>query len=618
MLFALGNFFRWPRCALVLTIAFGLWAYSSPGGWPPKVCTFSCSAILPAMSERNDGLSRDATRSILYPEAPPYTRQSSGYPSARRPPRWSRHSNAPSWVSQGVLPPMGGASSPYAVPTSPGSRPLPVPSPAPSRGMSDFQPVYPSPSELGPEPEPETHHSSYPGPPSEPREEREYDAPEENMTIGPSVNDFDYPDYNGTQQEAIPEDEQYPGPPTDGFAPEIPLEGDRKGKSRARTFVGGFMAGLKKIPGAVVRSPFYDRSATRKGAPGTENPLGGSSHFLPAYNDPGTTVADPSTFPYISTRVSATQPKSPTDLSNAERSGRSSHPSRRASHPLSYGSHRSSSHANTTSAIVSPGPRFISADAVAVEPQPGSDYAKMDSPIRFARPDDSFSTHITRVHDFFRDLKELPWTSDRVAIDYEPTRSGRAFVGKMKPAGSWYTSNKHQDIDLLAPASNPPRHSALHLRSVDGGTTASIRSGTRITPDYRSPIGSYMTSPVTITTSPGASSHGQGQQGMSYSYYFAPPQPLYVYPSPMSTPITSPSGMSSSPGPSPPEGHHPQAVPVFMIPGPPPGLLSSPAPAHTAVRHQSPHGTVTPANVPLPQSPMPPLTHPRHSGSSSH
>ena len=88
-------------------------------------------------------------------------------------------------------------------------------------------------------------------------------------------------------------------------------------------------------------------------------------------------------------------------------------------------------------------------------PEFASDYAKMDSPIRFAPPDDSFSVHVTRVRKFFRELKDLPWTSERVAVDYVPAKSSRAHTGKAKPKGSWYSINKLQDIDLLAPAPAP-------------------------------------------------------------------------------------------------------------------------------------------------------------------
>lgn len=492
---------------------------------------------------------------------------------------------------------MSGATSFGGAPSSAGSRPLPVPSPPPSRVISDFQPVYLSPSEVDPEHEPTSHTNSYPDPPSERREEPDWE-PEENMTIGPSVNEY----FPGAP-EPIPEDaaEQYTIP--EEGALDVDFEAGAKPKGRARHFVGGFVASLRRLPNAVMKSTFYDRSATRRGAPGTGQLTGGPSNFyLPAYDDPGTTVEDPSNVQYVgAVNMPTAQQKSPTDLSPVDPSRRSSHPSRRTSHgPMS---HRSSSHAHTTNSVIV-GPRFVSADAVNADLQPTSDYRKMESPIRVAPPDDSFGAHVNRATELFHNLKNLPWTSDRVALDYVPTQSNRACTGKAKTPSSWYTTTKHQEIDLLAPALHPSRH-ANRLRSEDGGTNASIRSAMRIPPDGRT---SYMTSPGLASSS----SHAHGQNPLPCNFYFSPPTPLYVYTSPMTSPVQLEGGADVSPH------AHAQAVPVFMMPGPPPGLLPTrPPPAHTGEdRGRSPRVTVSPMNVPLPHSPMPLPTHLPHSGST--
>lgn len=568
-----------------------------------------------AMSEHNDGQYTRDNAGSFYPEST-LSRQNNVYPGGRRQPRYSRVSST-SWVDNGMLSP-----SPFArPPSSLGSRPLPHPvaSPVPSNVMSEFHPSHPTPSELGPEPEQE----SYSAPPqSDPRDDRDWEPePEtENMTIGQSVEDYTgrydeylYPEHQEEERHVLGEDDTYTYP-VGQQEPELLQEK----KPKRKNFVGGFVSGLRKLPKAVVKSHFYDRKSTRKGAPGTELDTG-LSHFLPAYDEPGTAVLHPENVQYVQgvempqpTAGPSGAPNQPTEVAYTEATRQSSQ--QRVSHPRS--SLLSSSHGHTASPVAS-SPRFRSpvAEAVVVDPLPASDYKKMHSPIRFPGPDDSISTHLTRVHKFFTELKNLPWTSDRVAEDYIPDASARAHVGRAKPKGSWYTVSKHQDIDLLAPAPSSARAATLPLRSEDGATNSSVRSASRMQQvEGRTPL-SYMTSPG-VFPSPGASSHGQGQHNMSYSYYFAPPQPLYVYQSPMASPVGHISDSSASTM-SPQEAH--RAVPVYMMAGPPPGLIPAPPPTAHAAQHNQPARAASPP-------PHLPSTRPlsgntrksRHSGSNSH
>ena len=568
------------------------------------------------MSDYNDGQYRDTS---LYPESP-LGRQSNGY-TARRTPRYSRASNQ-SWVSNGML-------SAHPPGSSTGSRPLPVPSPPPSRGPMDFRPSYPAPSELEQEPA-QGPYPPYPGQPnSEPRSDREWEeqGEVEAMSIGASANEDGWagrPDYQGAyegapqpQEQALPENTSYAYsmvPDQPEYEPQPEFEPQPKG--RAKHFVGGFISGLRRLPKAVAKSHFYDRKATRRGAPGTEMSPG-QSHFLPAYDDPGVTVTNPESVHYVQgVQMPDPTPKSPTEISYANQTRRSSQQRTSASqHPASQ---RSSSQPRASHALVASiasSPRFRSPEPV--DPLPASDYAKMDSPIRLAPPDDSFKTHFTRVQNFFHELKNLPWTSDRVALDYVPAASGRAHVGKSKPHGSWYDAvnqRGHQEIDLLAPATVPARRGTIQSRS-EG--SASLRSATRMQQDGRTPA-SYMTSPGGLMSSPGASSHGQGHQMMSYSYYFAPPQPLYVYQSPMAMPMhhggtesSSSSGASRLP-------EAQQAVPVYMMAGPPPGLIPSPPPVvHASPRSHASRATSPQVSIQIPGRPTS-HAQSRHSGTNSH
>ncbi|KAI0334612.1 hypothetical protein GY45DRAFT_1121515 [Cubamyces sp. BRFM 1775] len=548
------------------------------------------------MSDFNDsGAYRDPTpHNSFYPDSS-QGRPTSGYPPSsggRRAPRYSRATNA-SWVSNGIG---NGVLSPplhQGPPSTAGSRPLPVPSPPPSRGASDFRPQYPSPSDAGYGPE------SYRG-----QEPEEWEPETERMTIGPSEEEYPSASHPPGQLHSLPEYAQHgPEQHQDSFYdPMAPAEPERKPEpKRKTTFVGGFIAGLRKLPKAMVKSSLYDRKATRKGAPGTELETG-PSHYLPAYDDPGVTVADPSSVHYVEAVGVPTSPASHSQRSYADNS-----------RPTSNSRSQRYSNMSVPHSLRPTSPRIVTTpqpmSPVLVNPAPASDYAKMDSPVRIAPPDDSFSAHVTRVKDFLHELKSLPWTSSRVALDYVPTQSSRARVGKAKQSGSWYTGvGPHQDIDLLGSGRLAPRQ----LRE-DGG--ASIRSaGARIAiaHDGRTPA-SFVTSPG-LMPSPGMSSHGQGQHPMSYSYYFAPPQPLYVYQSPMTTPATNPVLMES-PAPQPPPSPG-QAVPVYMMAGPPPGLIPTPPPAVLTPGHGQ-GARVSPNPLPpgLPVSQVP--SHHSHANSAT-
>ncbi|KAI0351883.1 hypothetical protein OH77DRAFT_838125 [Trametes cingulata] len=558
------------------------------------------------MSDYNDsGAYKDTPHNSFYPDpSQAQGRPPSGYPpssTGRRAPRYSR-APAPSWVSNGMLtspPPFAGP------PSTAGSRPLPVPSPTPSRGISsDFRPQYPSPSELGEEPQSYQRPQSY-GRQHDP-EADDWEPETERMTISQSFEEEDYNYGSGNRQQAesqtVPEYEEQVHrhePRQDTFYDPIAPPEQPKPKKK-NTFVGGFVASLRKLPQAVVKSHFYDRKSTRKGAPGTEQPTG-PSHYLPAYDDPGVTVTDPASVHYVEGVTIPPGPRSPSQISYAD-----------ATRPPS-GTQRYSGQSAPHSAMRANSPRIRTtppATPVLVSPHPASDYAKMDSPVRFAPPDDSFNAHITRVKDFLHELKALPWTSSRVALDYIPTQSSRARVGKAKQAGSWYTGvGPHQDIDLLGSARPAPRR----LRSEDGG--ASMRSGARvaIAHDGRTPA-SFVTSPG-LMPSPGMSSHGQGQHAVSYSYYFAPPQPLYVYQSPMTAPATN-AVITDSPESSLSSSRHEaaQAVPVYMMAGPPPSLIPTPPPAaHPPAHNQATRASPNPPPPGLPVAPI--ASHHSQSGS---
>lgn len=103
---------------------------------------------------------------------------------------------------------------------------------------------------------------------------------------------------------------------------------------------------------------------------------------------------------------------------------------------------------------------------VLVEPQPGSDYAKMyDMATNSSPPTEmSFSSYLSRLGQFFRDLNNLPWVAERITVDYVPgqptQRLGRRMSGSTRPSQqvmSWY-GGPHGSVNLLSDGSASIRH----------------------------------------------------------------------------------------------------------------------------------------------------------------
>ncbi|KAJ6623141.1 hypothetical protein B0H10DRAFT_1944140 [Mycena sp. CBHHK59/15] len=102
---------------------------------------------------------------------------------------------------------------------------------------------------------------------------------------------------------------------------------------------------------------------------------------------------------------------------------------------------------------------------VLVEPQPGSDYAKMDSP---PRSEASFGSYLTRVHRFFQTLNNLPWVApERVTVDYIPGKARQPDAVRprraRRPVISWYNAHAPQNsVDLLGSSSPSTDYQPVH------------------------------------------------------------------------------------------------------------------------------------------------------------
>ncbi len=167
-------------------------------------------------------------------------------------------------------------------------------------------------------------------------------------------------------------------------------------------------------------------------------------------------------------------------------------------------------------------------------------------------PDDTWAYYIRRIQIFIHDIRKLPWSTPRIVHDYIPSQDGRGRYGESKPAISWYTpSNRlHQEKTNFPPPN-------VHV--VPPTPTSYINSGYGVAPlpshisAFPSPYSEGAATairpsrtPMTATSagmgfpSPGLSSHGNGRQVQTYSWYMSSPQqyPPPNFQSDASTPRT--------------------------------------------------------------------------------
>lgn len=158
------------------------------------------------------------------------------------------------------------------------------------------------------------------------------------------------------------------------------------------------------------------------------------------------------------------------------------------------------------------------------EPPPAEDYAGMDmDSLAGGSPEPSVPTQMSRVAGFFRDLRNLPWISPHVTVDFDPTDGERARYAHTQGTGrSWYTGHL-QDLDLLAGDSRRLTRPSGHAFGPAPGSSATLAP----------PHGSGSAS----NSSEGASTHLPTAPTLPpYPYpvqtLALPPQPLYYYPFP--------------------------------------------------------------------------------------
>ncbi|KAL4252860.1 hypothetical protein ABKN59_003572 [Abortiporus biennis] len=562
------------------------------------------SPLAPANSSAPSHPTGEADNSMLQPPRPPYASPNPEYDAGR-----------PSWVSPPYLSRPGSTVPPngYGRMTPAGPR-YPSTSRAKEPELRLRDPATDEEEEEDEEMEQEYISRS------EGRHEYEYEH-ETDMQSGPYDEEDDEEEENMTVDigpNGAPSAQSHHGP-TNAIANELvqPLPPNKPKQS----FVGGFFAGLKRIPKAMVKNNPRPRTPPSTAAslpPPAVLPVTGRTANLPKWEE---RVQGGVNLP----SQNITRIEMPTiDLSHTTdtTSPRNSDPQ---GHPRDVDPEVPPALPNPhEQELLSPVPLET---PVEIKPLPTEDYSRMSgqssafsppysssstSRTYPSYPEDSFRSHFNRIGRFISNLKGLPWISSHVAVDYRPADAHRAQYDK--PIGSWYSPEGHEKLDLLAapqstpapskrPAvrrrhhSQPPEaddrrnHHHHHHHHHDG--VAAVR-----------PSRGSATSGGVGPTSPGASS---GMNPYAYNYYYQQPHPVYVYPTAAVSPprVRSPDGqavMSSIPE---------QAVPVYML-APAPLVVPSSPPKGSRPTHvhqtfpkaspvSSPPIHITPApNVSLP------------------
>lgn len=364
--------------------------------------------------------------------------------------------------------------------------------------------------------------------------------------------------------------------------------GSPNSRSGRRGFVGGFVRGLTKLPRVVIGYGSEKRKQARRGTETmiTEGGTTGETSAtgistLPRYDS--TPEVAPSNGQYVENMDMPIE--EPALAPNRHHRT----PSSATERPVGPRDPQEGDTASFHHDTIPSGPGVDS--PVLVEPQPASDYAKMDSPVH-TESETSFTSQVSRLHKFFRDINDLPWVSSRVTADYIPGESHRRSYShdRPKPVASWYTHPHHQSVDLLSGATSPtsPGTRSRH-RAYPTGAHMRGSAPTLAYPNV--PLDRHRRVPRAsdeIPLAPSSDGHNHGYPMYPHGYA---PQPLFVMQQP---------GMQMHTGSASALGHPEmrQAVPVYMVAAPP-QIFNPSIPSHINERTGSHYA------FPIPPPPPP-------------
>lgn len=242
-------------------------------------------------------------------------------------------------------------------------------------------------------------------------------------------------------------------------------------------------------------------------------------------------------------------------------------------------------------------------EMVVVHPLPTSDYKSNvpESPSSSSSSNSALAANLNRLQKFAAEVYNLPWVATQVTVDFVPERDGRKYRGMdpnaKKPPKlpqSWYPP-LHKDLDLMEGESAPQSAPVMAHRRQDGHRRALTEStvtptSTGVTQSV-TPSATYSPRRYSVNSEPTPRHrrpsrdfreqrrhrrrHRDHSRPHSPPIYpvLASPQPLYLYPGPASPhmmPIPQPAFGSSASSPKSRRGLTSPAVPVYMIPIPPP------------------------------------------------
>lgn len=257
-------------------------------------------------------------------------------------------------------------------------------------------------------------------------------------------------------------EEEYDDDDIPSEIPNIPTEPDTiSRKSRARSFVGGFVSGLRSIPRAVTHSSMYERRTTTVSSKYTSRT---ESQFIEGA-DAGVV------HPQLWYRVP------PPPLATLEHG------------QLRHGHHPHALPGQFPYPILLAHPPAHGVPPLALphrEPQLstiGSSY--------YDKPSSMSGSITSRLGDFLGELSSMPWISPpggRVAVDYHPGEAPRARLNRSGSNGSWYSINppstpsdisdrgKYVPEPWFPPAQLPP-HQEVDEYDGDIGTGGNGKDG---------------------------------------------------------------------------------------------------------------------------------------------
>ena len=227
--------------------------------------------------------------------------------------------------------------------------------------------------------------------------------------------------------------------------------GDARRPGR-RSFVGGFISGLKRLPRALTKTQHPNERSTDRAS---DSMVVASLGNLDDYGNPLPTPSSTShSILPPPPGFEGEQATSPTLRASTDHTHEDQLEFQRSATAIAVQPNSSSvapvpavpSNSSQTTTPTTP---------ISIEPNPTSDYAKMGDPASPPEPptDPSLTSYLTRLRQFVKAVNDLPWIAPRTTVDYIPGRFSNE------------TQRSHPRRDTLSWYAAPPDRHSLDLLS---------------------------------------------------------------------------------------------------------------------------------------------------------